>query len=121
MRSSGIWDHAVAAIALGTIKRLVGALDDRRGTVPLPERRDTNRDRDIDLARALLDRERLRRDPPAQPLRHARGDGHIGFRHDHHELLAAITAGEIDAADRLADAQREFTQHVVAGIMAPTV
>ena len=38
-----------------------------------------------------------------------------------HEFLAAVAAGEIDVADRLADAQREFAQHVVAGVVAVAV
>ena len=45
----------------------------------------------------------------------------VGLRHHDDEFLAAIPAGEIDAADRLADPFREFAQHVIAGIVAVTV
>ena len=62
-----------------------------------------------------------RGDAPAQPFGHHGRDRHVGFRHDDDEFLAAVAAGEIDAADRLADAQRELAQHVVAGVVAVRV
>ncbi len=57
-------------------------------------------------------------DRAAQALGDHAGDVQVGLRHHDHEFLAAIAAGEIDAADRLADAHREFAQHVVAGVVA---
>ena len=47
--------------------------------------------------------------------------GLVGIGQQHDEFLAAVTAGEIDAADRLADAHGEFAQHVVAGVVAEAV
>ena len=85
------------------------------------QRGDADRDRDFETARTLLDRERFAGDPPAQTFGHHGGDRHVGFRHHDDEFLAAIAAGEIDIADRLADAQRELAQHIVAGIVAVAV
>ncbi len=55
---------------------------------------------------------------PAQPLGDHGRHRHVGFRHHDDEFLAAVTASEIDAADRALDAERKVAQHVVAGIVA---
>src|SRR5947208_9197261 len=39
--------------------------------------------------------------------------GAVHTWHDDDEFLAAIAAGEVNAANRLADAQRELAQHLV--------
>ncbi len=54
----------------------------------------------------------------ADALGHHGRHRHVGLRHHDDEFLAAVAAGEIDVADRLADAQRKFAQDVVAGIVA---
>ena len=55
--SGGVRHHAVAAVAFGAIERLIGALENA-GRVVAGRRqcRDTDRDRDFEMARALLDR-----------------------------------------------------------------
>src|SRR5260370_42130665 len=69
--SGGVRHHAIAAVALGAIERLVGALEHiGRGIIRLPERGETDRDRHLHAALAFADREGLRRDAPAQALRH---------------------------------------------------
>ena len=64
------------------------------------------------------DAERRGFDGVAQPLRHRIGKGDIGVGHHHHEFLAAIAAGQIDAAHIGGDAAGEFLQHLVADVMA---
>src|SRR6266403_2548373 len=97
--------HAIAAVVLGAVERGVGALQHVADGLALEfERRQSDRDRDLDARRALVDGERLAGDRTPQPLRHHAGDVQIGLRHHDHKLLAAIAAGQIDAADRLADA-----------------
>lgn len=44
-----------------------------------------------------------------------------GVRHDHHELLAAQTAGQIDGADIGRQTDRELAQNLVAGVVAEAV
>src|SRR6266851_1767098 len=111
--------HAIAAIVLGAVERGVGALQHIADRLALElERRQPDRDRDLDADRALVDRERFAGDRTPQPLRDHARDVQIGLWHHDHKFLAAIAAGQIDAADRLADPDCEFAQYVVAGIMA---
>ena len=107
---------------LGTIQRDVGTLEHvGDGFALLFQGRDPDRNRDVDAPRALLDHERLGRDAPPHPLRDLAGDVQVGLRHHDDEFLAAVAARQIDATDRLADAHREFAQHVVAGVVAVAV
>ncbi len=107
---------------LGAVQRLIGPLHHIGQRLALAvQHREADGNGDIDAARALLDRERLTGDRAPQPLGHHAGDMQIGFRHHDHELLAAVAAGQIDAADRLADTHGEFPEHVVAGVMAIAV
>ena len=46
------------------------------------------------------------------------GEGDVGIGHHHHEFLAAIAAGQIDAAHIGGDAAGEFLQHFVADVVA---
>src|ERR1700676_2048196 len=111
--------HAIAAIVLGAVERGVGALQHVADGLALElERRQPDRDRDLDARRALVDRERFACDRTPQPLRHHACDVQIGLRHHDHKLLAAIAAGQIDASDRLAEPDGEFAQYVVTGIVA---
>ncbi len=57
----------------------------------------------------------------ADALGNALGLPEIGIGHQHHELLAAEAAGEIDAADVAPQALREFLEHRVADIVAVIV
>src|SRR5207237_770265 len=79
---------------------------------------DADRCRNLDALLALVHSEWLVGDRTAQPLGDHASDVEVGLGHHDHELLAAIAAGEIDAADRFAHAHRELAQHVIAGIMA---
>src|SRR4051794_32196591 len=64
----GVWHHPVAAVTLGAVERLIGALDDS-GRIILPSQRgETDGNGDVDLTPALLNRKRLGRDPPPQAL-----------------------------------------------------
>src|SRR5258708_30313070 len=94
-------DHAVAAVMLGAIERVVGALEDIADGLALAvQRRQPDRDRDLDALGSLADHERLTGDRTPQPFRHHAGDMQIGLGHHDHEFLAAIAAGEIAAPDR---------------------
>src|SRR5207302_982506 len=53
--SGRVGHHAISAVPLGAVERLVGALDDGRGIVIGPQRRDADRDGDLDPPAALLD------------------------------------------------------------------
>src|ERR1700742_3626281 len=79
-RSGGVRNHAITAVALGAIERLVGALEDRSGSVVHAERRKPDRERHVDRLGALIDREWLAGNPPADAFRDQRRDGHIGLR-----------------------------------------
>ncbi len=48
-----------------------------------------------------------------------RGQGGVG--HDHHELLAAIAAGQVHRPHVAGQANRELAQHLVAGVVAEAV
>src|SRR5262249_52093199 len=115
LASGGVGDDPVAAVALGPVEGLVGALENGfRAVVGLRDRRDSDREGALDGPRALEDGERLAGDAPPDALGHHRRHRHVGLRHDHDELLAAEAAGEIDAADRLAHAGGELAQPLVA-------
>src|SRR5262249_33959650 len=117
--SRRLGDHAVAAVVLGAVERVVGALEhvgDRLAL--LLQRRDADRDRHLDPPGALVDGKGLARDRAAKALGHHARDMQVGFRHHDHEFLAPIATGQIDATDRLADPYGEFAQHVVAGVVA---
>jgi len=53
-----------------------------------------------------------------RPFGNAVGERRVGVGHHHHEFLAAIAAGQVDAAHIGADAGGEFLQHLIADIMA---
>src|SRR5258708_15651103 len=77
-----VGDDAVAAVMLGAVERVVGALEDVADRFALElKRREPDRDRDLDLVGGLVDREGLAGDRTPQPLRYHAGDMQIGFRH----------------------------------------
>jgi len=57
---------------------------------------------------ALLMRNGVVSDALAQPFGYRIGELDIGVRHHHHEFLAAIAAGQIDAAHIGGDTAGEF-------------
>src|SRR5215470_8109719 len=65
--SGGVRHHAVTAVAFGTIEGLVGTFENG-GSIIISRRqcRDTDRDRDLQVARTLLDRKWLAGDAAAQ-------------------------------------------------------
>src|ERR1700756_997667 len=95
-------DDAVAAVVLGAVERGVGALQHIADRLAFAlEDRQPDRDRDLDPLGPLVDRKRLARDGTAKPFCDHPGDMQVGLGHYDDELLAAIAAGEIDAAGRL--------------------
>ncbi len=54
----------------------------------------------------------------AQTLGDGIGEGDVGIGHDDHEFLAAIAAGQIDAAHIGRNPAGEFAQHLVADVVA---
>ena len=62
-----------------------------------------------------------RLDALAQAFGDREGKRHIGVGHDDDEFLAAIAAGQIDAADIGGDAVGEFLEHFVADVVAVAV
>ena len=81
-------------------------------------RGDADGDGDAELVRGAADLDRRGLDRLAQPLGDGAGKGHVGVGHHHHEFLAAIAAGQVDAAHIGGDAGGEFLQHLVADVMA---
>src|SRR4051812_17634257 len=73
--SRRVGNHAVAAVVLGAIERLVGALEHVADRLALAlESRKPNRDRDVDALGTLADRKFLARNGTAQSLRHHAGN-----------------------------------------------
>src|SRR5262249_10886270 len=69
--SGSVGDDSVAAVALRPVERLVGTPENGfRAVVGLRDRRDADRDGDLDGTRALEDGERLAGDAPPDALGH---------------------------------------------------
>src|SRR5262249_22130790 len=80
--SRRVRDDAVAAVVLGAVERVVGALEHVADRLALLfQRGNADRDRDLDALGALVDRERLARDGTAQALGDHACDVKIGLRH----------------------------------------
>src|ERR1022692_2531164 len=109
--------HVVAPRLLGRIERRVSRLHE------LLFRRDVLRiarhaDRHGDLRRRRLELEFVALDGLAQPARHHGGLGLDRLRHEHDELVAAVTAADVDLARVLAQHVAELLEQFVALRMA---
>src|SRR5437016_1237109 len=117
----GVRHHAVATSTLGAIERLIGKLEQGRGIIGSTEACDTDRYGERHAAGTALEGKRLARHSSPQPFRHNGPNRKIGFRHHDDEFLAAVAAGQVDAADRLAYPERKLAQHLIASIVAMRV
>src|SRR5690606_3857219 len=109
--------HPVAATGLGPVKRLVGAVDQRRevGVTPAP-RGHADAGRDLQPGGDVVQVDRLHRKP--QAFGNLRGRRHRRARQYSDELLAPETPQPVALAQRALAGSRNAAQHLVASEMA---